>query len=88
MTKEMLLRRISAVQFAMWELHIYLDTHPCCEHALQKYADLNEQRMVLTEQYEERFGPMQPDADSAKWEWVRSPWPWEIDFPGNARCGS
>ena len=84
MNREMLLRRISALQFAIWELHMYLDTHPCCEHALQRYNDLNDQRLVLMEQYEERFGPLQACGDT-KWDWVQAPWPWEADFPGNAR---
>lgn len=85
MSREMLFRRINAITFAMWELHIYLDTHPCCESALQKYNELNDQRMVLTEQYEERFGPLHPDAhEDAQWGWARSPWPWEADFHGNA----
>ena len=28
MTKALLSQQIDAVQFAMWELHLYLDTHP------------------------------------------------------------
>ena len=37
-----LMREISAVEFAAWELHLYLDTHPCDEKALemqQKYVE-------------------------------------------------
>ena len=31
-------RRISAVQFAAWELHLYLDSHPHCAQAADKLA--------------------------------------------------
>ena len=35
MDKCKLMREISAVEFAAWELHLYLDTHPCDEKALE-----------------------------------------------------
>ena len=38
-SKEMLLRKISTSQFAAWELHIYLDTHPNDKQAIESYAD-------------------------------------------------
>ena len=85
MNQEMLFRRINAIQFAMWELHIFLDTHPCCEAAIKKYNALNDQRIVLMEQYEERFGPLNPETDAeTRWELAKGPWPWEPDFPANA----
>lgn len=85
MNREMLFRRINAIQFAMWELHIFLDTHPCDESAIEKYNALNDQRIVLTEQYEERFGPLEPEGgNEARWEWANGPWPWESDFLENS----
>ena len=37
------------------------------------------------EQYEERFGPLNPETDAeTRWEWAKGPWPWEPDFPANA----
>ena len=29
-----LLQKLSAAQFAVWELHLYLDTHPCDQNAV------------------------------------------------------
>ena len=29
-----LLKKLSAAQFAVWELHLYLDTHPCDQNAV------------------------------------------------------
>lgn len=77
--KEMLLRRLSALDFAIWELHIFLNTHPNNTQALKQYNDYNEKRMVLQEEYEQKFGPLPFEcrSDEQKWTWVNSPWPWE-----------
>ena len=80
----MLLRKINALDFALWELHIFLDTHPCNQEALRKHEDLNQKRMVLVEQYEEQYGPMM-DETMKRWDWVDSPWPWETDFGEGAK---
>ena len=55
--KEALLRRIHSLDFALWELHIFLDTHPANQQALQKFAELTEKRITLAEEFEEKFGP-------------------------------
>lgn len=35
--KDKLLRRLSAMQFAMWEMREFLDTHPNCPDAKALY---------------------------------------------------
>lgn len=37
MKKDKLLRRLSAMQFAMWEMREFLDTHPNCPDAKALY---------------------------------------------------
>ena len=81
--QERLMRRISANQFAMWELHIYLDTHPGdCEAA----AKLEEYRKVtadLTAKYEEAYGPInETPQNTNRWAWIAEPWPWELGEEG------
>ncbi len=76
MDKCKLMRELSAVQFAAWELHIYLDTHPCDEKALEMHKKYTERAMELREEYEECFGPLTSDSGSGL-EWVKNPWPWE-----------
>ena len=39
MKKDKLLRRLSAMQFAMWEMREFLDTHPNCPDAKALYRD-------------------------------------------------
>lgn len=78
-SKEMLLRKISTSQFAAWELHIYLDTHPNDKQAIESYKKYQARTKEYITEYEKKFGPlcqMDPLGDN-RWEWVNSPWPWE-----------
>jgi spore coat protein JB len=70
------LREISAVSFAAWELHLYLDTHPCDEKALEMHKKYSERAMELKKEYEECFGPLTHKSGSG-YVWVKEPWPWE-----------
>jgi hypothetical protein len=75
-----LLNKISAVQFAALELHLFLDTHPSDEDAMKKQAEYKSKFNVLTKEFEEKFGPLRITSSvSNQWEWVNSPWPWEIE---------
>lgn len=76
MDKCKLLREISAVEFAAWELHLYLDTHPCDEKAMAMHKKYSARAQQLTEEYEETFGPLTHRADSG-FQWIKNPWPWE-----------
>lgn len=49
--QQRLRRHISAVQFAMWELHLYLDSHPYCKEAAKKLAAYREEYDKLTAEY-------------------------------------
>lgn len=73
----MLLKKLDAAQFAMWELHLYLDTHPDDLRALslyKKYEEINER---LTEEYEELCGPLYSNGDPGV-SWLKNPWPWDL----------
>ena len=77
--REKLFQFIKEVSFAVTDINLYLDTHPCDKNALQyfkKYRDLREQ--AITE-YSKKFGPvMVTDVDSdCYWTWVENSWPWE-----------
>lgn len=71
-----MLKRLSAVEFAAHELHIYLDTHPgdaSAGAALQQYE---KQSAALRRDFERRFGPLTPGDDGSRWAWIADPWPW------------
>lgn len=70
------MKNIMAVRFYTWDLHLYLDTHPCDETAselLEKYQKKNEE---LTAQYECQYGPLSASTGHGS-AWTEAPWPWE-----------
>ncbi len=73
-------RRISAVQFAAWELHLYLDSHPYCSEAAKKLKEYEERAKKLTEEYEGKYGPLNElSRNTSRWAWISDPWPWETE---------
>lgn len=56
-------------KFTLWELRLYLDTHPNDQKALALFHK-------LTEQMEQGCGcAFYPDCN--RWSWLDGPWPWE-----------
>ena len=74
--RERMLRRLSAVEFAAHELHIYLDTHPNDTSAGAALNEYEKQAAVLRKEFEEKFGPLTPGDDGNRWAWIADPWPW------------
>lgn len=78
--RERLLRRIATVDFAIVELHLYLDTHPDAMDIKNKLDEYEEKSSILKEEYETKYGPLTPrDNEDNNWEWVSNPWPWDND---------
>ncbi len=78
--REMLLRRLSSAQFAAWEMHIFLDTHPDDQQAIASYQKYHEKAQALIKEFEEKYGPITSSASAfgeKRWEWINNPWPWE-----------
>ena len=75
--REKLLRTLSSVQFALWELHLYLNTHPEDMTALGMHEKYAKKLQELTAEYEESFGPLSPRTGEGI-EWLKNPWPWDI----------
>ena len=76
--RDMLLRQIQSIQFSIWELHIFLDTHPNDAEATRMMQNYQEKSNKLVKKFEEQFGPLSSASGSANmWEWVSTPWPWE-----------
>ena len=72
--------KIKAVSFALYETVLYLDGHPDCQDALAHYNELVRQLEDVTEQYENRYGPLTIYSNAGdKWDWIASPWPWESE---------
>ena len=76
MTQKQMLLRLSQVQFATWELHVYLDTHPNDKAATLRYKEYMSEYQKMLAEYEMQFGPITKPATGN--EWLKDPWPWEI----------
>lgn len=78
-----LARKIHAYDFAILEIGLYLDTHPCDAAALQKRCELKEQRAALVAEYESLYGTYVVTARDVQtddcWAWINGPWPWEYE---------
>ena len=74
------LNQINALDFAMTDLNLYLDTHPHCTEALNLFKEYRTQRAEKIAEYERCFGPYTVTANETAgdcWNWIDSPWPWE-----------
>lgn len=76
--REAMARRIYAVEFACWELHLFLDTHPGSCDAARKLEEYQARAKKLRCEFEEKYGPIgETPQDASRWAWIRDPWPWE-----------
>ena len=72
------------IAFAMWELRLYLNTHPNDKEALMMLHKLQEN--CCEPNYATTFLEEVCCSDGTRnpaWRWTRDPWPWEYD----ANCG-
>lgn len=79
--KAALLDEINACSFAISDILLYLDTHPCDTDALAYFKKHLRKRISALNEYAKYFGPLTIDtADdeaSRSFEWAETPWPWE-----------
>lgn len=73
--KNSLRHRIMAVRFAIWDLHLYLDTH-CGDvqatELLEKYMEKYEE---MLKDYVCKYGPITFSQGTTK-QWLSCPFPW------------
>ncbi|SCL85394.1 Spore coat-associated protein JB [Bacillus cytotoxicus] len=75
------LEELQALDFALVELTLYLDTHPDDVAAIEQFNDLSYKRRLQQQKIEKKYGPLQQFGNSysnAPWEWSKGPWPWQI----------
>lgn len=76
-----LLKEIMAIDFSLVELNLYLDTHPYDQRALMLHNEYVVKSKRLKEKYEEKYDMLTiNNLSKCPWEWIRDPWPWEIDY--------
>lgn len=78
--EKQLIRRLQAVDFSLYDTILYLDAYPECKKAMARYQHLLRERETIVTQLSEINIPisnMRNNSDS--WNWIDSPWPWELD---------
>lgn len=79
MSKKELLCAIQEVNFVLYDLVLYLDTHPDCACALSTYHDYKREYDKMVSFYEKNFEPLYSYRvyNEDKWTWTEGPWPWQ-----------
>lgn len=74
-----LMEQIRAVDFALYEVILYLDVYPHSCDALETYHKLKAQKEALHREYEASCGPITAfgNESGTSWDWIGSPFPWE-----------
>lgn len=77
--QERLFRFIMEVSFALEDVVLYLDTHPCDKDALCYYEQYKNFRNQALAEYTRMYGPLNSkDVNNRNyWRWIETPWPWE-----------
>ena len=74
-------RELAQLSFAMDDLRLFLDTHPCDKAALAAHEEVRARRGLAVKQYERLIGPVNfyDAGGTCTWNWTCAPWPWETE---------
>jgi len=78
--REQYLLDLNQVQFAMHDIHLYLDNFPNDTVMINEFNKNREIYNDILRDYESKYGPIVISSDSLKgspWHWNNEPWPWE-----------
>ena len=79
--RERLLLDVQKYSFAMWDLNLYLNTHPTDRNVMMLFDQYRTSYRKAVNDYESKYGPLHlenTNTNSGYWEWNKSPWPWEV----------
>ena len=78
------LTELMALDFAVKELNLYLDTHPEDQEVLNLYAAYLKLAQEGREKYRSLYGPLTSEDFTPEdgYTWLKNPWPWDVG--GNA----
>lgn len=74
------LAELMALDFAIDELGLYLDTHPSDSEALELFNSYIRLAKQGRAKYESLYGPLAKRyvSEDGSYTWINDPWPWEI----------
>ena len=76
MSKSKLLKRLSALGFAMYECRLFCDTHPDDQEALELLNSYKKKYEAVKAEIEKEFGPLTLNGYNSD-DWLSDPWPWD-----------
>ena len=65
-TKSNLKHRLMAVRFAIWDLHLYLDTHRGDCTAMELVENYKKKYLEMLDEYICQYGPLTADGEQAR----------------------
>ena len=81
MNRKELMEHINQTSFAVDDVKLYLDTHPCDEEALAFFREYSQLRNEALREYARQYGPLTIDTAGEscdeRWQWINEPWPWQ-----------
>ena len=80
--RERLLLEVQKYSFAMWDLNLYLNTHPTDRNVMKLYDTYREAYKEANARYENKYGSLivsETNTSEGYWAWNKSPWPWEVE---------
>ncbi len=75
-----LFERIRAYQFALYDIELFLDSHPNDTQAMQLRGHYMTKLRQLKDAYEQHYGTLvitKNDVEESWRDWVNDPWPWD-----------
>ena len=79
--RQELMNRINAASFAVDDVKLFMDTHPCDKYAMEYFEKYQEMRKCALHEYAKYYSPLTIDTvrtDSCEnWSWIDEPWPWQ-----------
>lgn len=77
--KECKLKEIMQLDFKLYDLGLYLNTHPFDRCMLETYEETAKEAEMARKEYEDKYGPITANnaAIECEWTWIKNPWPWE-----------
>ena len=82
MTRDEMLKKISALDFYIIDIGLYLNTHPEDKEAVMKYNAIVKEATAMRQDYQEQFGMLMVGSAQSRtpWQWIDDPWPGEYKF--------
>ena len=76
------LLKVQELEFAVYDIQLFLDTHPTDREAYSRFLALQKQAKEARENFEKNYGALTVSGILNKpagnmWPWTVSPWPWE-----------